>query len=681
MGGYLMALLGRHLKHQEEARQLDRHLSLAPLFSVSGEPGSGGPGDPLTSPYSTAQIMGALEDARANKYLPPEHIAKFKQHVKTMTDARDAQVAAQRPQPPPQAQPLGMPSMDPGADAAKPAPMPQATPAAGNFTPPPQPDAAPQGQFPPLPGSGGAPLPVQLAMAAMLSGQGNAPPPPGLTPTGSPPAAPIPPPLAAASASGGQGFSGTTVPGPVAQPAPMTPPPAPVGLPPMPGAPVADPALAAQIAHNRFQMPAMNLADIAARKGQAAAAAALPLAQQHEAMGQARVDALRKSESYRGLTDRQKMTAESAAYFGHPLALTPEPHFSIPNIVLSQEGDIDENGKPVEPGTPGKKSFINGQEVFFPTSENLAMRTVTGPDGKKRTVFVNRRTQETSQGGDELTSSPNLRMIKVNNADGTVSVAGVNPVSGKMESEDPKLNGLNPAMFATQATNFRAEPQPDGTIAFIPVTTSIQKIAPGMPPPPGMTQPPSGVAAPARPRGPATGVGAPITAGETASARRMRLENPYTPNGAKVMTELEPRMQMVGRLLKQLEPYKNKDIPMTSALDSLAYKMGYAGDTGGFLSQLNLGSIAQAGSLIKGVSRSQQVLGQAMVHTPDAWKDSGKMMYQKLSEIYRNMQDMKSAVDKYEKKYPGMGQGELPKPNVMPSPDHRQPLDAIIPAR
>ena len=108
------------------------------------------------------------------------------------------------------------------------------------------------------------------------------------------------------------------------------------------------------------------------------------------------------------------------------------------------------------------------------------------------------------------------------------------------------------------------------------------------------------------------------------------------------------------RLLQILEPYKNDNTPWESFMKTMEYKLGRAqtDEIGQELAALNLTSLQQAGSVIKGMGgvRSVQVLDKVLEHTPDPKKDSIKLMYDKMKNIDRTTSLFLQDADKYGRK-------------------------------
>lgn len=160
--------------------------------------------------------------------------------------------------------------------------------------------------------------------------------------------------------------------------------------------------------------------------------------------------------------------------------------------------------------------------------------------------------------------------------------------------------------------------------------------------------------------GPHVGVGAPI--GDSQATHNMKVQNQLSPPGQKIMATAQSTMAIMDRLKQAIEPYKDSDVPATTLLPRIAYAMGYGGDYGKMLSALELSDLSQAGSVLSGASiRSNlQTLNRALIHTPNAWKDSPKLMMDKINTIQDNIRDVQKATMDQMKKYPGLDQ--------MPSP-------------
>ena len=596
MGSIIGALIGKHLAHSEEQRQNAHNLILPKIASYIK--------DPVGSPYEPEEIDDAVEAGIQYRVFNKEHGKILQGQIKRAREMRAAAKALETSQQQTQQkQPMGVPSMNPGQASA--------------FSPGPAP--AQPAEFSPMQKS----QLIQMALQAQQQGQGGPPSPTqGLAPD-QPPGLPKPPiPFGSGAPAG---------PAPAAQPNPaqMMAVGSQSGGIGMGGPRPALPAPPAEEYHTPWTAGRNAAANVGRRLGEKGAAALRPtlevkgqVEREQAALDYEALKARYESEPwFQGLTNRQKTEVLS----GRNVSPELRPQ-NIPGLVQGkslQPGEKDFSGNPIDAdGFYRVRVFADGNREYIP--EMTTTSGIIEPDANSNTGFSRVVRDRT---GREISRS-----------------AGATPP---------------PAYVPTTTTNARSSEQAvtvGDQVKVIPIqsstTTTSTRSVPGMPSPPAGI--PSATAPSQRPGPPSASAGQGRVIGESPAAFKMRVENEYTPEGQKVMMELVPRMQMIQRLRAALEPYKNNDVPAGSLLDSILYKLGYAGDQGSFLSQLNLGSIAQAGSLIRGVSRAQQVLGQAMIHTPNAWRDSSKMMYQKLTEILQNMKDMETATNNFAKKYPGL---------------------------
>jgi hypothetical protein len=610
MGSIIGALIGRHLHHTEQAREVDRHMTLTPIDDYLKNGAESG--------YSPDQVRAAIKHGVKAGTISKNLAITAEAHVAQTEPAWEAK----------QGQKLLESQQKTLHDAQQPKGMGgTSTPSAFN----PGPSGGDQFQL----NDDHKQQLMPMVMDAMRQQQGTGPyAPTGERDTGGAPinrlpappseaggpagAAPAPQPnpaaaMTAGSVNGGMGF------GPPITPAPPVATAAPKPFwerdrtPTQIGQAQGERLAATQAATLRPELETRAL--VGREQG----------ALDYEAM-----KARYTSEPwFKGLTDRQKAEVLSKVN----ISAEPRPQ-NIPGLARGSDiiGEKDIYGKVIGPDDAGGsykvRVFADGTREYIPEF-GVTSGTIE-PDAKSPTgfskVFRNREGTEISRSLSATPPAPYVPTTTTNNR----------------QSEQALTVGNEVRIVPTSSST----------------STTTTRQVPGMPAPPAGSAPagapPAG--APARPAAAATPAprqGRVI--GESPAAWKARIENEYTPNGQKVMAELYPRMEMIKRLIGYLEPNKNDDTPASHLLDTLAYRMGFAGNTGGFLSQLQLGSIGQAGSLIKGVSRAKEVLDKAMIHTPAAWKDSNKMMFQKLTEIYRNMQDMEAGVNKFEKKYPGLG--------------------------
>lgn len=129
----------------------------------------------------------------------------------------------------------------------------------------------------------------------------------------------------------------------------------------------------------------------------------------------------------------------------------------------------------------------------------------------------------------------------------------------------------------------------------------------------------------------------------------------------QTVVQSQDRLSQVNDLMKKLEPLKDNNQAGYLAMDRLGYAMGFGsenGKLGAEISNIELQRVVNAATILKGSSRAYAALSAAMIHTPDAWKDSPQLMYQKLQTIQRNLQDMQTDAIQYGQK--NQRSGEMP---------------------
>jgi hypothetical protein len=80
------------------------------------------------------------------------------------------------------------------------------------------------------------------------------------------------------------------------------------------------------------------------------------------------------------------------------------------------------------------------------------------------------------------------------------------------------------------------------------------------------------------------------------------------------------------------------------------YALGMASPEGTLahdIAGLSLGSVVEAASALQGSSRSIQALRKALVHTPNPWRDSPALIYEKLTTIRQRLQDIVNDAQRY----------------------------------
>jgi hypothetical protein len=113
----------------------------------------------------------------------------------------------------------------------------------------------------------------------------------------------------------------------------------------------------------------------------------------------------------------------------------------------------------------------------------------------------------------------------------------------------------------------------------------------------------------------------------------------------KVVTTAQPVMDQATKLIQNIDSYglANNNTSGYLAKDYLAYKAGHAAPAGTLandIAGLSLGSVVEAAAALSGSSRSIQALKLALVHTPNPWIDSPKLLREKLVTINDRLQDV-----------------------------------------
>lgn len=146
----------------------------------------------------------------------------------------------------------------------------------------------------------------------------------------------------------------------------------------------------------------------------------------------------------------------------------------------------------------------------------------------------------------------------------------------------------------------------------------------------------------------------------------------------QTVVQTQDRIAQVDALMDKLAPMKDNNQAGYLALDRLGYSMGFAspnGELGSEISNIELQRVVNAATILKGSSRAYAALSAAMIHTPNAFTDSPKLMYQKLQTIQSNLKDMQHDAIQYGQKnqhsseMPG---GSKSPPKVAPQTDFQE---------
>jgi hypothetical protein len=136
----------------------------------------------------------------------------------------------------------------------------------------------------------------------------------------------------------------------------------------------------------------------------------------------------------------------------------------------------------------------------------------------------------------------------------------------------------------------------------------------------------------------------------------------------QTVVQTADRLSQVNALIQKLEPLKDNNQNGYLAADRIGYAIGIGGEYGQLsaeISNIELQRVVNASTILKGSSRAWAALSAAMVHTPNAWVDSPKLMYQKLQTIQSNLQDMQRDAVMYGQR--GQRSGELPRGGGTPA--------------
>jgi hypothetical protein len=349
--------------------------------------------------------------------------------------------------------------------------------------------------------------------------------------------------------------------------------------------------------------------------------------------------------------------------------------------------DIDTGKKS---GRRFKIGVVNGQERLLPDSGTFAGNVYGGdvsdqdiPDAWKDKILRARRFDDgsfeyvpTTQAKVQISvdpSSPTGHSRIVYDAAGNfISKSAVSPESAAPKTttstresvqEITDANGnVIKAKIPLNATTIRQ------TVA--PTTATPTTAVPGIPIP-------RGTAPSTKPQGTASAVPPGVKSlGTAPSQTRREQEQQLTAPALKDLRDTDAVLDLVHKVQAELSKNKNDNTPAKYFLPSLAYKLGYANEAD-LLSKLNIGQIVEAGRLIHPTgTRAVSVLDKAMIHTPQTWSDSPKLMYDKLKNIEDNLQDYRKETLKYGQKYPGLPMNrnsQTPNSNVP-----RKPLGEIF---
>jgi len=251
--------------------------------------------------------------------------------------------------------------------------------------------------------------------------------------------------------------------------------------------------------------------------------------------------------------------------------------------------------------------------------------TVTSPTGEQARDILNRRTGQTE------------RTIPMGVPVSAWSRTATGQRQQLVQIEDPDNPGQLMEATVTLGTATTTTPNPPGLPGVAPRPT------PGLPTP-----------------------SAPKRVGTAASQVRASWLNELTPGAQSIVLNAQPTLDLIDKARAEIkrQGWDKDTMPGQLLLPRLGYALGFGADIGGFLGSLSLDQVISAGSILRtsGGVRAVQALNLALVHTPDAWKDSGKLMYDKLGSISDRLRTIVQVARDEGKRLPGLPRPETPLP-------------------
>ena len=113
------------------------------------------------------------------------------------------------------------------------------------------------------------------------------------------------------------------------------------------------------------------------------------------------------------------------------------------------------------------------------------------------------------------------------------------------------------------------------------------------------------------------------------------------------LQNLTPILDSLKNFKAQVKNFANDDTPGKYLLDRFGYLLGHSGDEGGLMSLAEMERIRAAAQAMTGTSKNLTTLEQAQVHTPNMWKDSGKLINDKLDNLINYLEDLEKSTYKF----------------------------------
>jgi hypothetical protein len=118
-----------------------------------------------------------------------------------------------------------------------------------------------------------------------------------------------------------------------------------------------------------------------------------------------------------------------------------------------------------------------------------------------------------------------------------------------------------------------------------------------------------------------------------------------TPAAQTVLTQIDPVLNQIQAAKESLESTKGNNTPGYFFVDRVKYAMGVDTGASGLIANLSMSSILGASRILKGgASRTKAIFEEAEKHTPNVWKDSPKLVYDKLSQMEKSILEGKQAL-------------------------------------
>lgn len=144
----------------------------------------------------------------------------------------------------------------------------------------------------------------------------------------------------------------------------------------------------------------------------------------------------------------------------------------------------------------------------------------------------------------------------------------------------------------------------------------------------------------------------------------------------QTLQHIEPVLDSLKELKERLKPYANDSTPMTLLASRLGYSMGIGNSDGGLISVGEMDRLRGAAQSLTGLRTALPILEQAQIHTPNFWKDSGKLMNDKLDMMIHYLDHQVQTTYKYGAKSGVISGGAPGAPGARPALTFTLPPEA-----